>query len=77
MQKFTQKQLRQFTLNNVAVNITNYSFEEVKYLRANHNLKKIGYSLGVYGLNGGLLKDTKTGTLYVITKRTGALFQLF
>ena len=36
--------------------------------------KKIGYSSGIDGCNGLLLKGLETGTLYVIASRTAALY---
>lgn len=35
---------------------------------------QVGYSSGVYGCNGMLLKGNKTGKLYAITSRTTAVF---
>lgn len=40
-------------------------------------LEKVGYSSGVYGINGGLVEDTETGTLYAIIGRCSNLFILF
>jgi len=42
-----------------------------------HSLEKVGYSSGVYGINGGLLQDSKTGQLYAITARNTALAMAF
>lgn len=35
---------------------------------------QIGYSAGVYGCNGMLLKGHKTGKLYAVTSRTSAIY---
>jgi hypothetical protein len=37
-------------------------------------LNQVGYAIGIYGLNGKLLKGDKTGTLYAITARSSALY---
>lgn len=77
MEKYTLRQLRELIKNGNVTDITDYNFEEIEYLRTNYALKKIGYSQGVHGLNGGLLKDTKTERLFAIVRRSGSLFQLF
>lgn len=40
------------------------------------DFEKVGLSFGVYGMNGGLFRDTKTGKMYKITKRSTNLFFL-
>lgn len=40
-------------------------------------LETVGYSTGVYGINGGLVQDTETGALYAIIGRCSNLFILF
>ena len=55
---------------NIQAYIKNH-FDREKYL------DKVGYSVGVYGLNGGLLQGHESGTLYAITARTSALFIYF
>lgn len=57
-----------------ATNITNYSFEECKALNKSADLDKIAVSSGVYGVNGALLEDRKTGERYKITSRNSVLF---
>lgn len=37
-------------------------------------LETVGYSVGTHGVNGGLLKEPKSGKLYAITERGTALF---
>lgn len=37
-------------------------------------LETVALSFGVYGMNGGLFRDTETGQLYGIPRRDGILF---
>lgn len=41
------------------------------------NYEKIMYSSGAYGLNGGVIQDTKTGKLYAVPNRSTTLFMIF
>jgi len=77
MRKYTQKALRELVRLGTAESITNYNFEEMRDFLHAHNLEKVGYSSGVYGINGGLLQDTQTGQLYAITARNTALCMAF
>ena len=77
MKKYTLKQIKNFIAEGIAEDITNYSFEAVNTLRKENRLEKIGYSSGVYGINGGLLQDTESGKLYAIDARNATLMQLF
>ena len=61
----------------IAEDITNYGFDKMNDFRKTHTLDRIAYSIGVYGLNAGLLKDTESGKLYAITARTSALAMMF
>lgn len=74
MRKYTQKQLRELVRLGCAEDYTNKPSEYIYTLR---RLDKIGYSSGVYGLNGGLVEDMETGTLYAIIGRCANLFILF
>ncbi len=40
-------------------------------------VEKIGYSSGVYGLNGGLLQGRESGNYYAILARSSNLFYFF
>lgn len=75
MRKYTLKELREFVRLGVAEDITNADQETIDAVRRVGD--KVGYSVGVYGLNGGLLRDTETGTLYVVLARNTNLFRLF
>ncbi len=77
MRKYTQKALRELVRLGAAEDITRFGFEEMRDFLHAHSLDKVGYSSGVYGLNGGLLQDSKTGQLYAITARNTALSMAF
>lgn len=74
MRKYTQKELRQLVRLGVAEDYTNKPNEYIYTLR---RLEKVGYSSGVYGINGGLVQDTETGALYAIIGRCSNLSILF
>lgn len=74
MRKYTQKALRELVRLGVAEDYTNKPAECLCTLR---RLVKVGYSSGVYGINGGLVEDPETGTLYAIIGRCTNLFILF
>ena len=77
MTKYTIKQLKQLSLDEVAFDITNISDFNLNQLQAHENgFDKIGISIGTYGMNGALLKGWKTGRLFVITTRNSTLFRL-
>lgn len=77
MRRYTQKALRELVRLGTAENVTNYSFSQMKEFLHSHSLEKVGYSSGVYGINGGLLQDTQTGQLYAITARNTACVMAF
>lgn len=72
MRKYTQKEIKDLVRDGYAINITTAQEEEIK-----EPLEKVGYSLGVYGLNGGVLIGRETGKLYAITARSTNLFRWF
>lgn len=74
MRKYTQKQLWELVRLGCAEDYTHKPSEYIYTLR---RLAKIGYSSGVYGLNGGLVEDMETGTWYAIIGRCSNLFILF
>lgn len=76
MRKFKQKEFREMARMGMAMNITNYSLEECQKLNEK-NLIREGYSSGIYGINGGLLKDMDTGEFYVITTNNSNLLYFF
>ena len=74
MMKYKLKDLRALVRLGVAEDYTNKPAEYIYTLR---RLEKVGYSSGVYGINGGLVQDTETGALYAIIGRCSNLFILF
>ena len=77
MNKYTLKHLKQLANDEVALDITNISDFNLEQLEAHENgFKKIGISVGTYGMNGALFKGYTTGGLYVITARNSTLFRL-
>lgn len=74
MRKYTLKAFRELVRLGVAEDYTN---KPAEYLCTLRRLEKVGYSSGVYGINGGLVEDPETGTLYAIIGRCTNLFILF
>ena len=56
MRKYKLKELRDLVRLGVAEDYTNKPSEYIYTLR---RLEKVGYSAGVYGINGGLVEDTE------------------
>ena len=75
MRKYSQKELRDLIRDGYAQDITQADDETIQDIW--RRCDKIGYSKGVYGLNGGLLEDPKTGNKYVVIGRGTNLFRLF
>lgn len=75
MTKYTQKQLKAMVANGIAEDITNaIDTTRKEIMEREEYYNQVGYSSGVYGCNGMLLKGHKTGTLYAITGRTTAIY---
>lgn len=77
MRKYTQKELKNLVSIGAVNDITNFGFDQMTKFLHLHTLDRIGYSSGVYGINGGLVKDRNTGALYAITRRNSTLFMAF
>lgn len=78
MRKYTQRELKTLVRTGAAVDITSHGTAEYKALiEKEKDLDKLGYSSGMYGINGGLLQGQETGTLYAITARSTAVFIYF
>lgn len=71
MVKYTLKQLRGLVKEGIAIDAT----EDLPI--GAECMRKIGYSSGVYGINGGIIKDIETGQLYAILCRNTNLFRCF
>ena len=78
MEKTTIKELKRIAqYDRFAKDITNLSFEEANALVDKENgLTVQMVSVGIYGINGALLKGNKTQNTYVITARSSTLAQL-
>lgn len=72
MKKYTLKEIRRFVSLGVAQDITAARLPAIK-----EPFEKIGYSAGIYGINGGLLQCKSSGTIYAITARNSNLFYYF
>ena len=69
MEKVTQKFLESLVLSGAAVDVT----RAVDYDAIPERYEKVGYSGGVNGCNGLLLRG-ESGTLYAVTRRSTAIF---
>lgn len=69
MTKTTQKALRTMIRDHVA--------EELTPATIPANYEKLQYSMGVNGMNGGLIRCTNTGKLFVIPSRSTLLLMIF
>lgn len=75
MEKYTQKQFKNLVNTGAAVDITHGNNETRKQIiNEEEYYTQIGYSAGIYGCNGMLLKGHKTGKLYAITNTTSAIY---
>lgn len=75
MERYTQKQLKNLVNTGAAVDITHGDNEtRSRIINEEEYYIQIGYSAGVYGCNGVLLKGHKTGKLYAITNTTSAIY---
>lgn len=74
MRKYKQKELRNLVRMGVAEDYT-HKPNECAYIL--NRMEKVGYSTGIYGINGGIVQDPETGTLYAIIGRCTNLFIVF
>lgn len=75
MRKYTLKELKNLVRCRMAHDITNAP--ETEILTLWKRCEKVGYSLGTYGINGGLIQDRENGDFYAITARNSNLFRIF
>ena len=75
MRKYTQKEIKKLVLLGLAEDLTQASHEELK-IKIKH-CEKVGYSSGIYGINGGIIQDAQNGNIYAITARNSNLFMIF
>ncbi len=73
--KTTQRHIRQLIAEGAAVDANRLEDYDLEDLAAHS--EKLAVSFGVYGMNGGVCRDTRTGQLYAVPSRSSALFILF
>ena len=77
MKKTTLKNIRSYVATGFAKDITHKSFAEIESIRkAEGCFEQEMYSTAAYGCTGKIVKGYNSGTLYAITKATGALWQV-
>ena len=72
MKKYTLREIKRFVSLGLAQDITTANCPAIK-----ESFEKIGYSAGIYGINGGLLRGQCSGRIYAITARNSNLFYYF
>ena len=75
MRKYTLSELKNLVRCGMAHDLTNATVNEV--MKQWQHAERVGYSSGVYGINGGLIRNTETGEYYAITARNSNLFRIF
>ena len=75
MRKYKLSELKNLVKLGMANDLTNATAAEV--MEQWKHAEKVGYSSGVYGINGGLIQNTETGEYYAITARNTNLFRIF
>lgn len=76
MRKYTQRELRRLVSVGSA-KLLESDFDDTSDFIKNHDFDKVGYSSGIYGISGGLIRDRKSGELYAITARNTTLMMIF
>lgn len=71
--KTTLKEIRTFAQSADVTNVTDWKFSELQALALAHSFTTVVYSVGMYGLNGKVVRD-EDGKLYAVTRRTTAIF---
>lgn len=71
MKKFTQSELRTMVEMGMALDFTNATLDEIHEQQGYAD--KLGYSMGLNGMNGLLFRNTKTGECYAILRRSSVL----
>lgn len=75
MRKYRLKELKEYAVRGFAQDVTYYDNDKYHaLLEKESQLEQIGYSTGIYGKNGALYQGRDTGSYYVITSRSAALF---
>ena len=75
MRKYTQKELKNMVALGMAEDVTRANDEDYeKIIKKEGYLSQVGYSSGVYGCNGMLLRGRETGGYYAVTSRTSDIY---
>lgn len=77
MKKYTLREIKDFVRLGLASDVSNMSNSEMRDFMKSHRLEKVGYSAGINGINGGIMKDIESGEMYAITARNAALLTAF
>lgn len=73
--RYTQKELKNLVATNAAIDLTYANNEDKHRIEKEEGyLQQIGYSSGMYGCSGLLLKASKSNKLYAVTARTTAIW---
>ena len=72
MKNYTLREIKRFVSLGLAQDITTANRPAIQ-----EPFEKIGYSAGIYGIIGGLLRGQCSGTIYAITARNSNLFYYF
>lgn len=71
MKQYKQKDLKALVNSGAAIDITTADEDRIP-----KRFDKVGYSHGVYGMNGCLIQDRDSGLLYAVTSRSTNLFRI-
>ena len=78
MRRFQKSEIRGYIATGAAVDISGYSWIEIKELRQRENgFDVVGTSYSQIGITGGIAQGRETGTLYAVLSRCSALLQIF
>jgi hypothetical protein len=69
---YTQKQIKDYVRDGLAIDVTNYGFTQMNDLLHSIDKEIVGVSRGTYGVNGVLFKDAATGQFYAVCARNTA-----
>ena len=73
--EYTLKQIKDWKKYERVTDISNLNCEQIKELREKEEyFNEVGYSHGIYGVNGCILQGHKSLNFYIITRRSVALF---
>ena len=69
-----RKFIKELVDSNMAIDITNYSYDEAMRCISKYNYCNVSY--GKCGMNAALFTNEKTGKMYAVLARNSLLFQL-